>query len=282
MGGDLGDFESSTRPPSGAARALGILAHELSSEIARANSSAEQAITVARRAVRDALGPGPEFDSVDSVIREHLSRMSERQRAIAAVLRLGPLLAGRSAGSINLVLAPFPLELAVADAIAYCREDLALRDTSSCFERGSGSGFCDGVVVGDRELLTQAFKNVILSSAQLPIASHRDRPEPVRVTCEARRNSLLVIVSRYGSTIPDSDELSSGSRVREMPGGLPTTRLALSIFVASRIAEAHSGTVSVAQRSALGDGRVRENVFEVSLPTDLRPGARRHDFGPSR
>lgn len=107
----------------GAGRAFGILGHELKSLLARVNSDAEAAITVARMAVPDALGPGPEFDKVDATIRDHLSRMCRSQRAVSDALRLAPLMAAKGTGAIGLQFEPLHLRWVLDEAIVRSRED---------------------------------------------------------------------------------------------------------------------------------------------------------------
>jgi len=201
---------------------------------------------------------GHELRTPITIIRGHLELMgddpAERAETVALVLdeldRMDRLvnelrLLARSQRPDFLSVAPTDLSSFADDLLA---KAAALAPRAWQLDKRA-----DGVVVVDRQRLTEAAINLIDNAAQ---ATERDDPIELRVEWE--HDNLVLAVRDYGPGIAEPDLANLFDRERAVshrPGG---TGLGLPIVAA--IANAHGGTVTVDSR--VGHG----STFTITIP----------------
>jgi len=247
------------------AAALAALLHELKSLTARANAEAEAAVYAARRALRDGLGRGPTFDALDRDLKERLDRMWESQRAVSATMDLSRVMMRAGSERLEIRQKPCLVRVLLTRAIWRCQKLAEERPSSPQIE------LCDHSkgepVMGDEQLLTIAFLNVILNGLQFSLADANGTTHPVRVTCESDNSIERVAVQSYGGSIADPEGIFRLPR----PTGDPTEHsdrrgIGLGLFISRRILTEHGGTIQLTRSVPVDAGGLHENVFEIVLP----------------
>jgi signal transduction histidine kinase len=247
------------------AAAFAVLLHELKSLIANANAEAEAAVYSARRALRDGLGRGPTFNALDRDLKERLERMWESQRAVAAAMDVSRIMMRAGSERLEMRQKPCLVRVLVTRAISRCRKLAEERPSSPQIElvdRSKGEP-----VMGDEQLLTIAFLNVILNGLQFSLADARGTTRPVRVTCESDDGVERVVVQSYGGSIADPEGIFRPLHPTGDPRDHSGRRgIGLGLFISRRILTEHGGTIRL-MRSVPVDASGRyENVFEIVLP----------------
>lgn len=256
------------------ALAFAALIHDLKSLIARANADAEAAVYAARGALRDGLGPGPAFDVLDRDLSERLDRMWASQRAVSAVIELSRAVIRAESERLDIRQQPCLVRAVVTRAISRCRDLPEGRPSPppiEVFDHSTGKP-----VMGDEELLTVAFLNVILNALQFSVADAQGTECPVRVTCESDGDVDRVLVQSHGGAIADPDGIFRPLRPTGGPANPSGRRgIGLGLFIGRRILTEHGGTIRLARSVPVDTGGLHENVFEIVIPR-TRPPSQAH------
>jgi signal transduction histidine kinase len=153
-----------------------------------------------------------------------------------------------------------PVEGADMDAAALCEE--VLLPFQQLHPECKIGLSVEGNVSGewDRNRIQQMLTNLVRNAFQ-----HGDRTKPITLSVRGDEDSVLFEVHNFGDAIPSSliahifDPLRQGDRQGDR------TSLGLGLYIASAIAQAHRGTLSVSSFEAAG------TTFSARLPRRASP-----------
>ena len=272
----------------GARRALGLIGHELRGPLARANSEAELAVNVARRALRRIADERVSSAERSAEVERHLVAMWDAQRRVSVALELAPLVAQESEGRLQLHFERADVSRLLLDTIRDVEDELRLeRSRRPVFFDVKSSARRLPPIVCDAVYMAHVFKNILRNAVKYSLPRHRGQPMEIEIIGEPQRDFVAVKVRNWGLGIPeDRREFIFEPWVR---GDVRDERKAiggmgLGLFLVRRILSAHGGRVLFSSEPTLDDPKRTRALegfateFEVRIPRTLKPGTHTHQW----
>lgn len=199
-------------------------------------------------------------DQRSTDLREHINVASESMlQQIQRVLEVNRLHGGESP---RLATADTNLSTLIASEVSRLRNTSPQLNLQASFDS-------DFQLMLDPDKITEAVRHLLNNAAQYATAG---TPVSITLNSDPQNGDVVLVFSNYAATLPPAQlgSLLSAHRGGERDGnGPPGKQLGIGLFVTSRIAQAHGGSLNVQQSNGI-------IAFQLRLPARIRVGFTPH------